>query len=410
MSQNRHSISVTVNQQSKGIEALKAKIRCLEQKGDDRSDYDPNSFGVEISTEQVLIQKKTYIVRRAYLINHKYRIGWVVDADLTLCMICAKEFGLFQARLKHHCRTCGALVCRDCSHNFIDLSSLINEKKARTCGNCFGIKPGILTPIYKSTGIDYSGEGITGRSYSTNSSPSTTITTNSGVNSVSQNTKVINNKPPNVNLWSTTPTNSSKYSAQNKAALSNAASTTAQIVRNTGRSSGTSPIRRDTNNNRSPINGEDLNLQKYYEEIEAYEMAQKPKYEEAYSMMREFIPLDIYKMDLKKLIQRGLPEEIAHRIWDIKILWLICTHPDDIAKIHLADFRSKYHYNDLDIIELRAIWYILPSWDMTSTNPLVKGKAEWKDGFKSKLDDYTYKEANNTLSLRILRHPVYEVS
>jgi hypothetical protein len=51
--------------------------------------------------------------------------------------------------------------------------------------------------------------------------------------------------------------------------------------------------------------------------------------------MRELIPLDIHKLDLKKLIQRGLPEECATRIWNNKILWLICTHPDDISKVKL---------------------------------------------------------------------------
>lgn len=57
--------------------------------------------------------------------------------------------------------------------------------------------------------------------------------------------------------------------------------------------------------------------------------------------MRELIPLDIYKMDLKKLIQTGLPPECAGRIWNNKILWLICTHPEDITKVKSAHITLK---------------------------------------------------------------------
>ncbi len=49
--------------------------------------------------------------------------------------------------------------------------------------------------------------------------------------------------------------------------------------------------------------------------------------------MRQLIPLDIYKWDLPSLQAAGLPAPLAHRIWTIKALWLICMHPDDIAKV-----------------------------------------------------------------------------
>lgn len=57
---------------------------------------------------------------------------------------------------------------------------------------------------------------------------------------------------------------------------------------------------------------------------------------------------------------------------------------------------------------MRAIWYNLPKWNFQSDNPLEKGKAEWRDGFKSKLDDLAYKEAIGKLSPQHIRHAVYE--
>lgn len=55
-----------------------------------------------------------------------------------------------------------------------------------------------------------------------------------------------------------------------------------------------------------------------------------------------------------------------------------------------------------------AIWFVLPHWYVHSDNPLEKGKAEWKDGFKSKLDEMSYKEAKGTLAPHFVRHPAYD--
>ncbi len=280
MIQNRQSVNSTSNKihRINGIAALKAKIRSIDFKADESPDWDPFSFGVEVVSEQILINKISHKVRRAYLMDHKYRIGWVVDADLDICMLCSKEFGLFKARLKHHCRTCGALICRECSPYFIDLFTLINEHEARTCRNCFGIKPGILTPIYKNAAAQ---EYMGGHSHSqsTNSSPTTTITTvsgtaaNSNYNAYANNAnRLPTNPPPSAAKQNT------QRSTQNSGALT--AATTAQLSRN-NRSIGTSPMIQNSNT-RSPINSEDLNLQKYYQELEVYENSQKPRYEEAF--------------------------------------------------------------------------------------------------------------------------------
>jgi hypothetical protein len=66
--------------------------------------------------------------------------------------------------------------------------------------------------------------------------------------------------------------------------------------------------------------------------LDLYEALQEPKYEEAYRTMRRMIPLDINKSDRNSL-SRNLPAKVADRIWSNKILWLICTHPEDIKKV-----------------------------------------------------------------------------
>jgi hypothetical protein len=48
----------------------------------------------------------------------------------------------------------------------------------------------------------------------------------------------------------------------------------------------------------------------------------------------------------------------------------------------------------------------MPLWnaDGKSSNALEKGKSEWKNGLKSRLDDYNYKEAKGTLPEKNIRH------
>ena len=63
------------------------------------------------------------------------------------------------------------------------------------------------------------------------------------------------------------------------------------------------------------------------------------------------------QLSVKKLKKRGIPESVALRLWEKKTLWLIVMHKDDISKIHIADLRGKFQYdNTFDIVEMRAIW------------------------------------------------------
>lgn len=60
---------------------------------------------------------------------------WVPDAEASRCMLCGHtQFSLINRR--HHCRSCGAVVCSSCSsHTFRILSQ--SKSPVRVCDNCF---------------------------------------------------------------------------------------------------------------------------------------------------------------------------------------------------------------------------------------------------------------------------------
>lgn len=62
-------------------------------------------------------------------------VGWVVNDNIKVCMLCRKtKFGLFTRR--HHCRACGNLVCHQCSGNksLIDGAETLGQQ--RICNEC----------------------------------------------------------------------------------------------------------------------------------------------------------------------------------------------------------------------------------------------------------------------------------
>ncbi|XP_063407812.1 FYVE, RhoGEF and PH domain-containing protein 6-like isoform X3 [Mytilus trossulus] len=59
---------------------------------------------------------------------------WIPDARVTMCMLCTCEFSV--AWRRHHCRSCGRVICSTCSDNRAPLEYLRN-KPARVCNECF---------------------------------------------------------------------------------------------------------------------------------------------------------------------------------------------------------------------------------------------------------------------------------
>lgn len=55
------------------------------------------------------------------------------NEQTTHCVLCDKEFGIF--RRKHHCRSCGALVCGKCSPAKMYVHGY-KDQKVRVCQTC----------------------------------------------------------------------------------------------------------------------------------------------------------------------------------------------------------------------------------------------------------------------------------
>ncbi|KAJ3274198.1 hypothetical protein HDV01_003271 [Terramyces sp. JEL0728] len=59
---------------------------------------------------------------------------WMPDESAQSCLVCFDKFTFFNR--KHHCRSCGILVCGGCSQNSFYIPSRNGEKKARVCDTC----------------------------------------------------------------------------------------------------------------------------------------------------------------------------------------------------------------------------------------------------------------------------------
>lgn len=64
------------------------------------------------------------------------KLGWIVSSDVEHCMICYKHFETVLMSKKHHCRTCGNVVCRDCSIRQDFVEEIANIGMVRICQLC----------------------------------------------------------------------------------------------------------------------------------------------------------------------------------------------------------------------------------------------------------------------------------
>jgi len=59
---------------------------------------------------------------------------WIPDEVATQCMRCDAEFGYIVR--KHHCRSCGAVVCKSCSAYTAIVAGVDKQKEVRVCNVC----------------------------------------------------------------------------------------------------------------------------------------------------------------------------------------------------------------------------------------------------------------------------------
>mmetsp|Transcript_22937 Transcript_22937/g.33529 ORF Transcript_22937/g.33529 Transcript_22937/m.33529 type:complete len:1207 (+) Transcript_22937:65-3685(+) len=91
----------------------------------------------DLVTEVATIGGVTRTIHRLYA---KYEsgfagVGWIIDEDIDNCMVCNNEFGFFLR--KHHCRSCGNIVCYNCSPDFVVIEEMRLEGPQRVCVQCY---------------------------------------------------------------------------------------------------------------------------------------------------------------------------------------------------------------------------------------------------------------------------------
>lgn len=128
--------------QSKNLSAIPLKSLDSRLSVFSFADSGKNKVQFYYDDETIVIRGKMRSVRRVYAIrgavdsdDKKNGVGWIIDEDITECMVCALPFGLF--RYKHHCRSCGNLVCNTCSSERALIYEMIDLGPLRVCIQCY---------------------------------------------------------------------------------------------------------------------------------------------------------------------------------------------------------------------------------------------------------------------------------
>jgi hypothetical protein len=95
-------------------------------------------FHMYVEEESVKISGEVRTIRRVFVQSSTSDyggVGWVINEDITACMICQGAFGML--RWAHHCRSCGNLVCSVCSPENVVIEELSELGPVRICIMCY---------------------------------------------------------------------------------------------------------------------------------------------------------------------------------------------------------------------------------------------------------------------------------
>lgn len=108
-----------------------------------------------IETEELLMKGSTHFIWRLYApIGHDDGVGWILDQDISECLICTSPFSAFNRR--HHCRSCGGIVCADCSDNEVVIEEFKELGAQRVCSFCYWGQHPVYASRFRSNGEDIS--------------------------------------------------------------------------------------------------------------------------------------------------------------------------------------------------------------------------------------------------------------
>jgi hypothetical protein len=91
-----------------------------------------------VEDEEITINGEKRKVKRLFVRDDNSNItgvGWIINEDITACMICGLSFGIF--RWPHHCRSCGNLVCNPCSPHLVTIVGMEDLGDVRACVQCY---------------------------------------------------------------------------------------------------------------------------------------------------------------------------------------------------------------------------------------------------------------------------------
>ena len=137
-------------------------------------------------------------------------------------------------------------------------------------------------------------------------------------------------------------------------------------------------------------------LQEQKEAKKAWQKDHNEIFCEALKEMRRIIPTCVGERggagaSLAEFRRLGMVEDVARRVFSKKILWLLRMPRAAIARFHQADLQSKYSYQGLDLVEMRAIWAVLhdsnDGGDLAFQNDATGVKAAWLLAVKTKLEE-----------------------
>jgi hypothetical protein len=278
------------------ISIMRSKMRKVKKlqvgKNDGFTAYD-NAL---MQVEEVQLGKKTKLVRKIYVLAGPYKVGWVVDIDVNCCMICLHRWSW--TRFRHHCRACGKLVCSKCSPFTTRLPNFEEEDGSRVCVECFGLKPAADSIVESSSA------GAVG--LASPLAPGDTMSTKAH--------GLVRRKDGTI---------AQKSNSNNRPSRKALMSRHAQALMAEFRDDPVEVLERLEEEQRRQFAEEQL-----------------PKNKEAHRAMRCCIPAQIMRTNYSTLRgefeKAGLSDELADRIWNTKILWLICMHPDDLQKVSVV--------------------------------------------------------------------------
>lgn len=61
-------------------------------------------------------------------------VGWVVNDGIGCCLICSRKFSSFF--WKHHCRTCGLIMCSNCTAGKFLIENITDIGSQKMCNSC----------------------------------------------------------------------------------------------------------------------------------------------------------------------------------------------------------------------------------------------------------------------------------